>query len=179
MYLQCCARFKGTAQWFSLSDSLPLQWALQNTEYSSLCYIAGLCWLSYILFIHSRIDGRLGCFHLLAVVNSDTVNGCVKISAWLGFPVGSDGKESGCNAGDLGSVRGSGRSPKEGNGYPLQYSCLENSMDRGAWWGTVLTALGYIPRSEISGHMVIPCLNNLLRNCQIAFQSGFPVFYSY
>ena len=52
-------------------------------------------------------------------------------------------------------------------------------MDRGAWWGTVLTALGYIPRSEISGSYVTPCLNNLLRNCQIAFQSGFPVFYSY
>ena len=41
------------------------------------------------------------------------------------------------NAGDPGSVPGSGRSPGEGNGYPLQYSCLENSMDRGAWWATV------------------------------------------
>ena len=39
--------------------------------------------------------------------------------------------------GDLGSIPGLGRSPKEGNGYPLQYSCLENSMDRGAWWATV------------------------------------------
>ena len=47
---------------------------------------------------------------------------------------GSDGKESAYNAGDLGSVPGSGRSPAEENGYPLQYSCLENSMDRGAWW---------------------------------------------
>ena len=47
---------------------------------------------------------------------------------------GSDGKESDCNAGDLGSVPGSGRSPAEENGYPLQYSCLENSMDRGASW---------------------------------------------
>ena len=45
------------------------------------------------------------------------------------FPGGSDSKESACNAGDLGSVPGSGRSPGEGNGYPLQYSCLENSMD--------------------------------------------------
>ena len=42
-------------------------------------------------------------------------------------------KESACNAGELGSIPGSGRSPEEGNGYPLQYSCLENSMDRGAW----------------------------------------------
>ena len=55
----------------------------------------------------------------------------------LGFPGGSDGKESACNAGDLGSVPGSGRFPGEGNGYPLQYSCLENSMGRGSWWATV------------------------------------------
>ena len=41
-----------------------------------------------------------------------------------------------CNAGDLGSIPGSGSSPREGNGYPLQYSCLENSMDRGTWWAT-------------------------------------------
>ena len=55
-----------------------------------------------------------------------------------GFPGGSDSKESACNARDLGSFPGSGRSPGEGNGYPLQYSCLENSMDRGTWQATVL-----------------------------------------
>ena len=55
----------------------------------------------------------------------------------LGFPGDSDGKESACNAGDLGSIPGSGRSPGEGNGYPLQYSCLENPMDRGPWQATV------------------------------------------
>ena len=49
----------------------------------------------------------------------------------LGFPGGSDGKESTCNVGHLGSIPGSGRSPGEGNSYPLQYSFLENSMDRG------------------------------------------------
>ena len=54
-----------------------------------------------------------------------------------GFPCSSVGKESTCNAGDLGSIPGSGRSPEEGNGNPLQYPCLENSMDRGAWQGTV------------------------------------------
>ena len=54
-----------------------------------------------------------------------------------GFPSGSDGKASACNVGDLGSIPGSGRSPGEGNGNPLQYSCLENSMDGGAWWATV------------------------------------------
>ena len=51
----------------------------------------------------------------------------------LGFPSGSGGKESSCNAGDTGSITGSERFPGEGNGNPLQYSFLENSMDRGAW----------------------------------------------
>ena len=51
----------------------------------------------------------------------------------MGFPHSSVGKESACNEGDLGSIPGLGRSPGAGNGNPLQYSCLENSMDRGAW----------------------------------------------
>ena len=54
-----------------------------------------------------------------------------------GFPDGSDCKESACNAGHLGLIPELGRSPREGNGDPLQYSCLENSMDRGAWQATV------------------------------------------
>ena len=49
------------------------------------------------------------------------------------FPGSLDGKEPACNASDPGSIPGLGRSPGEGNGYPLQYSCLENPMDRGAW----------------------------------------------
>ena len=53
------------------------------------------------------------------------------------FHGGSDGKASACNVGDPGSIPGLGRSPGEGNGNPLQYSCLENSMDGGAWWATV------------------------------------------
>ena len=55
----------------------------------------------------------------------------------LGFPGGSGGKESACIAGDPGLIPGSGRSPGEGNGNTLQYSCLENSTDRGAWWAIV------------------------------------------
>ena len=55
----------------------------------------------------------------------------------MGFHGGSDGKESASNAGDMGSVPGSGRFPGEGNGNPLQYSYLENSVDREAWWATV------------------------------------------
>ena len=54
-----------------------------------------------------------------------------------GFPSGSDGKESTYNAGDLSSIPGSGKSPGEGNDYPLQNFCLENSMDKGAWRATV------------------------------------------
>ena len=55
----------------------------------------------------------------------------------LGFPDGSDSKESACNAGDPGLICGSGRFPGEGNGYSLQCSCLENPMDREAWWATI------------------------------------------
>ena len=54
-----------------------------------------------------------------------------------GFPGGSDGKESACGAGDLGLIPGSGRSPGGGHGNPLQYPCLQNPMDRGAWQATV------------------------------------------
>ena len=56
------------------------------------------------------------------------------LASVMGFPDGSDGKESACNAGDPGSISELGRSPGEENGNPLQYSCLENSMDRGTWW---------------------------------------------
>ena len=55
----------------------------------------------------------------------------------MGFPGGSEVKASAYNAGDLGSIPRSGRSPGEGNDNPLQYSCLENPMDQGAWWATV------------------------------------------
>ena len=55
----------------------------------------------------------------------------------VGFPGGSEVKASAWNAGEPGSIPGLGRSPGEGNGNPLQYSSLENSMDGGAWWATV------------------------------------------
>ena len=59
------------------------------------------------------------------------------IEGSVGFLDSSDSKESACKAGDLGSILVSGRSPGEGNGNPLQYSCLGNPMDRGAWWARV------------------------------------------
>jgi len=55
----------------------------------------------------------------------------------MGFPGGSDGEEFTCNAGDLDSIPRLGRFPGEGMAYPLLYSCLENFVDRGAWWATV------------------------------------------
>ena len=63
----------------------------------------------------------------------------------FGFPSGSVVKNPPANTEDLGSIPGSGRSPGERNGYPLQYSCLENSMDRGAWQATVhgVTRVGH------------------------------------
>ena len=62
--------------------------------------------------------------------------GQVEIKWAIGIPGGSDNKESACNAGNPGSIPGSGRSPGEGNGYPLQYSCLENSMAGYSPWIT-------------------------------------------
>ena len=77
--------------------------------------------------------------HLL--ITSFQVNYFHVSECWLphlmGFPGGSDGKEPVCNAGDLSSIPGLGRLPGEGSGYPLQYSCLENSMDKGTWGATV------------------------------------------
>ena len=69
----------------------------------------------------------------LCTSQSSTAHLC----AYLGFPGGSDVKTSACKVGDLGSTPGLGRSPGEGNGNPLQYFCLENSMDGGAWQATV------------------------------------------
>ena len=67
-----------------------------------------------------------------SMINLSTILWLADGDQSLGFPTGSGGKESACNAGDLDSIPGSGRSPREGNGYPFQYSCLENFMNRGA-----------------------------------------------
>ena len=61
----------------------------------------------------------------------------------MAFPCGSGSKESACNAGDPASIPGLGRSPGEGNSYPLQYFCLENPMDSGAWATLVLQKVGH------------------------------------
>ena len=76
-----------------------------------------------------------------------------------GFPGDSDSKQFACNAGDPGSIPGSGRSPGEGNGNPLQYSCLENPMDERAWQATVHGVTK--SRTQLSG---FTSLNNLKKN---------------
>ena len=81
----------------------------------------------------SSIGGREQMAHF----GSDTTMYLKEIEPFLGFPGGSEVKAPACNAGDPGSISRLGRSPGEGNGNPLQYSCLENPMDGGAWWATI------------------------------------------
>ena len=70
-----------------------------------------------------------------------------RLTEAAGFPRGSDGKESACSVGDPDLIPGLGRAPGEGNDNPLQYSCLENPMDRAAWWATVH---GVLKESDMS-----------------------------
>ena len=82
---------------------------------------------------------------LLTLINATKLGRLLTLSYNLDFPGGSHGKASAYNVGDLGSIPGSRRSPGERNGNPLQHSCLENLMDRKAWWAKVhgLQTVGY------------------------------------
>ena len=101
----------------------------------------------------------------LSVYQTSTayINICIYIQD---FPGDSDGKASAYNAGDLGSIPGQGRSSGEGNGNPLQYSCLENPMDGGAWQATTspwgCKELDMTERIHSLTHSLIPSLLNLL-----------------
>ena len=76
---------------------------------------------------------------------------CQQLDLFGGFTGGSAGKKSACSAGDPGSIPGLGSSPREGNGNPLQYSCLQNAMDGGAWQATVYgVAKSQLQRSNFS-----------------------------
>ena len=112
-----------------LSDWTKLNWALASL------YLYSQCGISF-----RQHEGR-PCFFIPSVLylnNLDHLH-LIWLLLWLclGFPGGSEVKASACNAGDMGLIPGLGRSPGEGNGNPLQYSCLENPMDRGVWWATV------------------------------------------
>ena len=87
------------------------------------------------------------------------------------FPGGSDGKVSAYNAGNLGSVPGSGRSPGEGNGNPLQYSCLENPMDGGAW-------LGYSPWGRKESDITEPLHFHNNKGCCALFNGLLAIYLS-
>ena len=84
--------------------------------------------------VWKRTDEAVG--QIDSVMGSETVATCFCFLSGL-KQGGSDGKASAYSAGDLGLIPGLGRSPGEGSGTPLQYSCLENPMDGGAWWATV------------------------------------------
>ena len=76
----------------------------------------------------------------------------------MDFPGDSDGEESASNARDPGSIPGLGRSPAEGNGYPLQYSCLENSMNKGAWRATIHG----VTESDVTEQVSTPRTNSII-----------------
>ena len=86
--------------------------------------------------MHERTQRNLKCIVLSDRNQSEKTVQLYDIN-YIYFPASSNGKESAYNAGDLGLIPGSGRSPGEGNGNPLQYSCLENSMDGGTWLATI------------------------------------------
>ena len=91
-------------------------------------------WKCYALFNHSPAEGPLD-FPFLTIKSKVASNTHVK--SFLGFPGGTVVKNLPTNAGEVGSIPGLGRSPGEGNGNPLKYSCLANAMDRKAWWAIV------------------------------------------
>ena len=112
---------------------------------SALCIRWPKCWSFNFSSSPSNeylglISFRMDWFDLLAVQGTHKSllqHHSSKASILQHFPGGSEGKEYACNVGNPGLIPGLGSSPREGNGYPLQYSCLENSMDRGSWQATV------------------------------------------
>ena len=127
----------------------------QNHPLNKLLFLLHLGWVTVTSSCGPSMAGcRIlsGCFWLQV---TDPAGTCNTVYAWsavplqttlpsmhnfnfifIGFPSGSDGKESACNVGDPGSISGSGRPPGGGHGNLLQYSCVENPMDRGAWRAT-------------------------------------------
>ena len=123
-----------------LQDSLDLSSFHFKPNIPAACSACINRLFTFCFFNHSK------CFSCVFCVVSPCLDSSIfwgHISVFLSltllkdFPGGSDSKESACNAGDPDSVPGLVRSPGEGNGNPLQYSCLETPMDREAWWSTV------------------------------------------
>ena len=97
------------------------------------------------------------CIPFLCTIYEESIFGSFIL--FLGFPGGSEVKASDCNAGGLGSIPVLGRSPGEGNGNVLQYSCLENPMDGGAWWATGLQRVGHGWATSLT-HSFLNCENS-------------------
>ena len=138
-----------TWSWENLYSAV-VEWSVlfDRTYWSTLLFkfcVSIFSWL--ILFItESRVlclqtifveQSIISPFNSVSVCSMCFCSCCLVNIQLLGFPGGSGGKESVCNAGDPGSIAGLGRSPGEGNSNPLQYVCLENPMDRRAWWTAV------------------------------------------
>ena len=122
---------------FVLAVSLPQQhMVLSNFKFLSIWIVfSGISeWILVFIFWFTLYG--IGSWKLFSFSTWKMSMTCLALLL-LGFPGGSVGKESACNARDLGSIPGLGRSPEEGNGYPLQHSGLENSIDGGAWQATV------------------------------------------
>ena len=128
-------RKKCNESWLCLKHVVSFHWIWASVDF-----------VSFYLFTANRLFLLLLCprntlaLEALTNISEGSLVHFLLNSLWVltsGFPSGSVGKESTCNARDWGSIPGLGRSPREGNGNPLQYSCLENPMDRGAWQATV------------------------------------------
>ena len=109
------------------------------------------------------------------------------IAIAIEIPGGSDGKQSNCNGGDLVSVPGLGRSPGVGNGYPLQYSGLDNSMDRGAWQATVhgvakcrtwLREFNFLLSLSCNGHIAFLLISKIQGKSLLIIPTPFPCIYT-
>ena len=107
-------------------------------NYSCSYHYGGGAWWAAVHGVaksQTRLSNFTFTFTLLVIQIPSSYKDACHIG--LGFPSGSDGKESACSVGDLGLIPELGRFPGEGNDYPLQFSCLKNSIDREAWWATV------------------------------------------
>jgi len=128
--------------WWSFITGLPIS-SLSSSSFHQSNFSKWLSWLfSVAVTSHHLSKFQILCLNdqnppdlILTFHSFSTI--IILSNVWRGFPGGSDGKESACNVGDPSSNPGLGRSPGEGNGNPLQYSCLENPKDKEAWQATV------------------------------------------
>ena len=132
----------GKVYFFSISASKCIymhwylkQWLMVLNIFTRATHISSL--LKYLFRLPAHFLNWIICFLIVALLKFFIIHICIQIDTCIGFPSGSDGKETACKTGDPISVPGLGRCPEEGNGYPLQYSYLENSMDKGTCRATV------------------------------------------